>query len=165
MKHYDYTHNEMGINKMDTKIIEALAKTGIIITPITNLQAKINIAKEYIALHKEFYIPLGGGDDGLADIFNGIFLCHFGEARLIDSDLGEYEIEVGSNETKSGNSVLFTFVDPDHTAPYPFIADMKDEGFTNLQILAALEDGAVLSSHDISQEEAEDMHSHLLASS
>ena len=30
---------------------------------------KIKIAKDFVALHKEFDIPLGGGDDGFADIY------------------------------------------------------------------------------------------------
>jgi|TARA_R110000764_G_scaffold19843_2_gene51649 glycine cleavage system protein P-like pyridoxal-binding family len=99
---------------MNAKLIELFAKTGITILPVSNLEQKIDIARDYVDLHKEFYIPLGGGDEGLADVFNGIFLCHFGEARLIDSDLGEYELEISSHETKSGNPVLFTFIDPDH---------------------------------------------------
>lgn len=46
--------------------------------------------------------------------------------------------------------------------PYPFITEMKGEGFTSRQILDALEDGSVLGEHGISQAEAEDMHSYLV---
>lgn len=147
---------------MDTKIIEALAKTGIIITPTTHLQAKIDIAKEYVALHTEFDVPHKGADSGFEDVYNSLYQCYYGEARLVDDQTGEYEIEIGSHETKSGNPVLFTFIDPDHLENlYPHIIEMKSEGFTTLQILDGLQDGAVLSFYGISQDEAEDMHSYL----
>ena len=44
---------------------------------------------------------------------------------------------------------------------YSFIADMKAEGFTDSDIVAGLEDGAVLAAYEISQDEAEEMHDHL----
>ena len=99
---------------MDIETIELLAESGITIVPDCHRAEKIAIAQEYVDLHKEFDIPLGGGDEGLADIFESLYRCHFGEARLIDCDTGEYEVEIGSHETKSGNPILFNFIDPEH---------------------------------------------------
>ena len=98
---------------MENEIIEAFAKTGITITPPTHLQKKIDIARDFVSLHKEFYIPRGGGDVGFADIYISLEQEYFGETRLVDELAGEFEIEIPGHQTTSGNSVLFNFIEPD----------------------------------------------------
>ena len=76
-----------------------------------------------------------------------------------NSDLDLY-LEIRDTFNHADCADLF---DPDHTVNrHPFIIEMKDEGFTNRQILDALEDGAVLGLHGISQDEAENMHSYFM---
>ena len=95
---------------MKTETIEALAKTGKTITPPTHRQKKIDIAKDFVSLHKGFDIPRGGDDDDFAYIYVCLELDYFGETRLVDKLTGEYEIEISSHDSRSGNSVLFNFI-------------------------------------------------------
>ena len=128
-----------------------------------NAQLKIDIAKEYVALHKEFDVPHDGSDDAYHRIYHNIYGCLYGSVELTDEETGEYEVEISSLDTKTGNPILFNFIDPDYKAytQFPFITEMKSEGFTHKQIIDALEDGAVLDAYDLSKDEAEEMHSHL----
>jgi len=148
---------------MKTETIEALAKTGITITPPTHLQKKIDIARDFVSLHKEFDIPRGGGDDGFADIYVSLEQEYFGETRLVDKLTGEFEIEIPGHQTTSGNAILFNFIEPDffETRLYEFAYFdwAKSEGFTDLEILDSLEDGEVLDG--ISEIDAEEMHHYL----
>ena len=148
---------------MKTETIEALAKTGITITPPTHLQKKIDIARDFVSLHKEFDIPRGGGDDGFADIYISLEQEYFGETRLVDKLTGEYEIEISSHDSRSGNSVLFNFIEPDffrnRLYEFAYFDLAKSEGFTDSEILDSLEDGEVLDG--ISEIDAEEMHHYL----
>jgi hypothetical protein len=124
----------------------------------SNLEKKTEIARDYVGLHKEF------DTDGTAfeTIYSNLFGCLYGAVELIDEETGEHQVEISSLETNSGNSVLFTFIDPDYAGNrFPFVSEMKSEGFTNLDILLGLEDGEVLRMYDISEDEAEEMHSYL----
>ena len=121
---------------------------------------KVNIAKDFVALHKEFDIPLGGGDDGFADIYVSLEQEYFGTTELVDELTGEFEIEIPGHQTTSGNAVLFNFIDLDYFEnrlyEFAFFTEAKSEGFTDAQILDSLEDGEVLDG--ISEDDAEEMH-------
>ena len=82
-----------------------------------NVQSKIDIAKEYVALHKEFDVPHKGEDSGFESIYHNLFGDLYGSIELIDEESGEYQVEISSRDTKTGNPVLFTFIDPDHKMP------------------------------------------------
>ena len=122
------------------------------------IDKKRAIARDYVDLHKEFDID----GIGFELIYSNLFGCLYGSIELIDDDAGEYQIEISSLETKSGHPVIFTFIDPDYAGNrFPFITEMKREGFTTSDILLGLEDGQVLLMYNISQEEAENMHVYL----
>ena len=129
---------------MKNETVEALAKTGIKITPPTYLQKKIDIAKDFVNLHKEFDIPYGGSDDGFADIYVSLWQGYFGETRIVDELTGEFEIEIPGHQTASGNAKLFNFIDPDYFQnrlyEFAYFDGAKSEGFTDSQILDSLED-------------------------
>jgi len=145
---------------MKNETVEALAKTGIKITPPTYLQKKIDIAKDFVNLHKEFDIPYGGSDDGFADIYVSLWQGYFGETRIVDELTGEFEIEIPGHQTASGNAKLFNFIDPDYFQnrlyEFAYFDGAKSEGFTDSQILDSLEDGEVLDG--ISEIDAEEMY-------
>ena len=82
-----------------------------------NVQSKIDIAKEYVALHKEFDVPHKGEDSGFESIYHNLFGDLYGSIELIDEESGEYQVEISSRDTQTGNPVLFTFIDPDHKMP------------------------------------------------
>jgi hypothetical protein len=125
-------------------------------------RAKIDIAKEYVALHKEFDIPVGLADDAYHRIYNNLYGALYGAVELLDDETGEYEVEISLHDTATGKPILFNFIDPDYTENlWPFITEMKSEGFTHNQIIDALEDGAVLAAYELSQDEAEEMHNYL----
>ena len=86
-------------------------------TNTQNVQSKIDIAKEYVALHKEFDVPHKGEDSGFESIYHNLFGDLYGSIELIDEESGEYQVEISSRDTKTGNPVLFTFIDPDHKMP------------------------------------------------
>lgn len=79
------------------------------------MKTKAEIANDFILLHKEIdrdaWAPFHlSGDAKLEHIFNNILQGLYGECN----GSGEYEIEVSSHDSRSGNSVLFYFVDPDY---------------------------------------------------
>tara|TARA_R110000764_G_scaffold45589_3_gene102297 strand:+ start:629 stop:1051 length:423 start_codon:yes stop_codon:yes gene_type:complete len=121
---------------------------------------KVNIAKDFVALHKEFDIPLGGGDDGFADIYVSLEQEYFGTTELVDELTGEFEIEIPGHQTTSGNSILFNFIEPDffenRLSEFFYFEQAKLLGFTDSEILDSLEDGEVLDG--ISEDDAEEMH-------
>ena len=129
---------------MKNETVEALAKTGIKITPPTYLQKTIDIAKDFVELHKEFDIPCGGGDNGFADIYVSLELGYFGETRLVDELTGEFEIEIPAHQTTSGNPIVFNFLQPD------FFEHLLHKFFDSL------EDGEVLDG--ISEIDAKEMY-------
>jgi hypothetical protein len=68
------------------------------------------IVDSYIALHKSFDFNGSDHDSVLAKMLGDVY----GECRVIDDEIGEYEIEVSSHDSRSGNPVVFTFVDPEY---------------------------------------------------
>ena len=126
----------------------------------THRQRKIDIAKDFVSLHKGFDIPRGGDDDDFAYIYVCLEQDYFGETRLVDKLTGEYEIEISSHDSRSGNSVLFSFNEPDffknRLSEFFYFEQAKLLGFANSEILDSLEDGEVLDS--ISEIDAEEMH-------
>ena len=136
---------------MKTETIEALAKTGITITPPTHLQKKIDIARDFVSLHKEFDIPPGEGYDLFSYIYANLEQEYFGETRLVDKLTGEFEIEIPGHQTTSGKPILFNFVEPD------FFENRLYE-FANW-ILDSIHNGEALDG--ISQDDADEMHYYL----
>jgi len=81
------------------------------------MKTKTEIANDFILLHKEIdrdaWVPFHlSGDAKLEQIFNNILQGLYGRCEELES--GEYEIEIDSHDSRSGNSVLFYFVDPDY---------------------------------------------------
>ena len=124
----------------------------------TTNQSKINIAKEYVEAHKDFVIT------GYEPIFNKLVGGVFGSLELIDEEIGEYQIEIGSAETKTGNPVIFTFIDPDFIEKRCELRCdelREDEDFTDLDLLHFYEDGEAMGKLGISEIEADEMHDYL----
>jgi len=71
-------------------------------------QAKLNIVNQFIDLHTDFNV-----DVGFESIYNNLLGDMYGTIELIDDELGEYEIEIPGCDTKSGNPIIFSFIDPD----------------------------------------------------
>ena len=81
------------------------------------MKTKTEIAHDFILSHKKIdldsWTPLHlSGDAKLEHIFNNILQGLYGECEELES--GEYEIEIDSHDSRSGNPVLFYFVDPDY---------------------------------------------------
>jgi ribosomal protein S6E (S10) len=70
----------------------------------------IQIVNEYIALHKAFDFDGRDHETVLAKMLGDVY----GECRVVDDETGEYEIEIRGSESRSGNPVVFTFVDPEY---------------------------------------------------
>ena len=129
------------------------------------MKTKVEIANNFILSHKEIeeWAPFHlSGDAKLEHIFNNILQGLYGECREVDDLLrsGEYEIEISSHDSRSGNSVLFNFIEPDffknRLSEFAYFDWAKSQGFTNSEILNSLEDGEVL--NGISEIDAEEMH-------
>ena len=85
------------------------------------MKTKIDIAHDFILSHKEIdldaWTPFHlSGDAKLEQIFNNILQGLYGECNEVDHLVGsgEYEIEVSSHDSRSGNPVFFYFVDPEY---------------------------------------------------
>jgi hypothetical protein len=85
------------------------------------MKTKAEIANDFILLHKETdrdaWAPFHlSGDAKLEHIFNNILQGLYGECNEVDHLVGsgEYEIEIPSHNNRSGNPILFYFVDPDY---------------------------------------------------
>jgi len=81
------------------------------------MKTKTEIAHDFILSHKKIdldsWTPFDlSGDAKLEQIFNNILQGLYGECEELES--GEYEIEIDSHDSRSGNPVLFYFVDPDY---------------------------------------------------
>jgi len=72
----------------------------------------IEIVNSYIALHKKdrFSFDFNGRDHEtvLAKMLGDVY----GVCTVVDDQIGEYEIEVSSHDSRSGNPVIFNFIDP-----------------------------------------------------
>jgi len=71
---------------------------------------KIEIAKDYIASHKESDVtdwqPVGSDDEAkFLIIYENMMNDVYGEARK--NDFGDMELEIGSYESNNGNPVIF----------------------------------------------------------
>ena len=85
------------------------------------MKTKAEIANDFILSHKAIDVDLWApyhlsGDAKLEQIFNNILQGLYGECNEVDHLVGsgEYEIEIPSGYSRSGNAVLFYFVDPDY---------------------------------------------------
>ena len=93
-------------------------------------QEQIQIAKDFISRHKNDDInswqPLNKfGDDKYLDIYNNLTCGFYGEARCLDQEVDddgntivfgiEFECEIGSFESASGNPVLFVWEDDEYS--------------------------------------------------
>ena len=81
------------------------------------MKTKVEIANNFILSHRQIdvdeWAPFHlSGDAKLEHIFNNILQGLYGECREVDDLLGsgEYEIEISSHDSRSGNSVLFNFI-------------------------------------------------------
>lgn len=66
------------------------------------MKNKAEIVQAYLDLHKDEFFPRPSDET----IFNNIIGGLYGECRC---ENGEYEIEISSSDSKSGNPVLFDF--------------------------------------------------------
>jgi hypothetical protein len=85
------------------------------------MKTKAEIANSFILSHKAIDVDAWApfhlsGDAKLEQIFNNILQGLYGECNEVDHLVGsgEYEIEIDSHYSRSGNSILFYFVDPDY---------------------------------------------------
>ena len=89
------------------------------------MKTKAEIANDFILLHKAIDVDSWSpfhlsGDAKLEHIFNNILQGLYGECNELLSRVdhrvgsGEYEIEIPSHNSRSGNPVFFYFVDPDY---------------------------------------------------
>ena len=85
------------------------------------MKTKTEIAHDFILSHKaidvDSWTPFDlSGDAKLEKIFNNLMQGLYGECNEVDHLVGsgEYEIEIDSHDSRSGNPVLFYFVDPDY---------------------------------------------------
>jgi hypothetical protein len=81
-----------------------------------NNDQKIQVAKDYVSHHKNDDPDLWMmnerkfGDEKLLSIYHHLMAGTFGEVRRLDYDFSsEYEIEISSHDSKTGNPVLFTW--------------------------------------------------------
>ena len=75
------------------------------------MKNKKETVQAYLDLHKNEFFPMPDYETVFANMIGDVY----GECRCENEKTGLYEIEISANETKSGNPVLFTFRDPDHT--------------------------------------------------
>jgi len=75
------------------------------------MKNKKETVQAYLDLHKNEFFPMPDYETVFANMIGDVY----GECRCENEKTGLYEIEISANETKSGNPVLFTFRDHDHT--------------------------------------------------
>ena len=108
---------------MKNKFSPEMIKAHNIVDETTN--TRVDIAREFIALHKnsdETMWFIGGnvftaGDTkaNLESIFNNLENDLYGNVTRISepyAKVAEYEVEIGSYHSATGNPVLFTWTDP-----------------------------------------------------
>ena len=142
------------------------------IAKIENIETANEAALETITRIRQ----LGAIRDELLTQLDAFFLIRDTLPHLIDDDShpiktqwlskdGGLVLRVTNNhgDTESiAESLVPKIIPRPKEDRYPFITEMKGEGFTSREILDALEDGSVLKEHGISLAEAEDMHSYLV---
>lgn len=75
---------------------------------------KLKIAQEFIDNHKSFDIESNGG---IENVYANLIGGTYGEIRIEEAFDGlELRIEIPSNESNTGNPVIFSWVDSDHIA-------------------------------------------------
>ena len=72
---------------------------------------KKETVQAFLDLHKNEFLPM----PDYVTIFSNMIGGVYGECRQVFDDKQLYELEISGDETKSGNPVLFTFRDHDHT--------------------------------------------------
>ena len=109
-------HMEYTVNINDDQIIDGLSKEEAIeqaelyATNSMNDSEKIEVAKEFIALHKNPDVndwnPIGQSDNKkFLEIFSNLEQGIYG--NLEDDGMGNWMVEIGSHESKSGNPITF----------------------------------------------------------